>query len=63
MNLSKEKNYLLYLLAKQDYSRKQLSDKRFARAFILSEVLKLRGKKRIINTEVRDFLGQYLVKK
>ncbi|MBK2356341.1 regulatory protein RecX [Francisella hispaniensis] len=27
MSLSKEKNYLLYLLAKQDYSRKQLFDK------------------------------------
>jgi regulatory protein len=27
MSLSKEKKYLLYLLAKQDYSRKQLSEK------------------------------------
>ncbi|QLE79135.1 regulatory protein RecX [Francisella sp. Scap27] len=27
MSLSKERNYLLYLLAKQEYSRKQLSDK------------------------------------
>lgn len=80
MSLSKEKNYLLYLLAKQDYSRKQLSDKlhqrdnistdeiesllnefeknnwlsdeRFARVFVTSEVTKLRGRKRIINTAV-----------
>ena len=80
MSLSKEKNYLLYLLAKQDYSRKQLSDKlhnrdnissqqieslldefeknkwlsdeRFANVFITSELAKLRGKKRIINTAV-----------
>ena len=80
MSLSKEKNYLLYLLAKQDYSRKQLSDKlyqrenisadeiealldefeknkwlsdeRFARVFVSSEIAKLRGKKRIVNTAV-----------
>lgn len=80
MSLSKEKNYLLYLLAKQDYSRKQLSDKlcqrdnisadeikslldefekskwlsdeRFARVFVASEIAKLRGKKRIVNTAV-----------
>ncbi|KHS52183.1 RecX family transcriptional regulator, partial [Francisella tularensis subsp. holarctica] len=31
MSLSKEKNYLLYLLAKQDYSRKQLFDKLISR--------------------------------
>ena len=31
MSLSKEKNYLLYLLAKQDYSRKNLSDKLYKR--------------------------------
>ena len=80
MSLSKEKNYLLYLLAKQDYSRNQLStklhkrenitpeeiyslldvfeknkwlsDERFAEMFVESEVDKLRGKKRIINTAV-----------
>ncbi|MFV9925077.1 MAG: regulatory protein RecX [Francisella endosymbiont of Hyalomma scupense] len=80
MSLSKEKNYLLYLLAKQDYSRKQLfdkltsrdnisitevnnlldefeqnkwlSDERFARIFINSEIAKFRGKKRVINTAV-----------
>ena len=80
MSLSKEKNYLLYLLAKQDYSRKQLFDKltlrnnislieinslldefeqkrwlcdeRFAHVFISNEIVKLRGKKRIINTAV-----------
>ncbi|GAB4222371.1 MAG: regulatory protein RecX [Francisella sp.] len=80
MSLSKEKNYLLKLLSKQDYSRKQLfdklcsrnniseieinnlldffeekgwlSDKRFAEVFINSEICKLRGKKRIINTAV-----------
>lgn len=80
MSLSKEKNYLLYLLAKQDYSRKQLFDKltlrnnislieinslldefeqtgwlcdeRFADVFISNEIVKLRGKKRIINTAV-----------
>ena len=80
MSLSKERNYLLYLLAKQDYSRKQLSDKlckraniseyeilellsifeknkwlsdaRFAETFVYSEVNKLRGKKRILNTGV-----------
>ncbi|APA82145.1 regulatory protein RecX [Francisella tularensis] len=80
MSLSKEKNYLLYLLAKQDYSRKQLfdklisrdnislneinslldefeqnkwlSDERFADVFINSEIVKFRGKKRIINTAV-----------
>lgn len=80
MSLSKEKNYLLYLLAKQDYSRKQLSDKlhnrdnissdeietllnefeknnwlsdeRFARVFISSQLAKFRGKKRIINAAV-----------
>jgi regulatory protein len=80
MSLSKERNYLLYLLAKQDYSRNQLSmklhqrenitseeidnlldifeqnkwlsDERFAEIFVESEVDKLRGKKRIINTGV-----------
>ena len=80
MSLSKERSYLLYLLAKQDYSRKQLSDKlfkranisedeileilnifeknkwlsdeRFAEIFVYSEVNKLRGKKRILNTGV-----------
>ena len=80
MSLSKEKNYLLYLLAKQDYSRKQLfdkltsrdnisltevnslldefeqnkwlSDERFVRIFINSEIAKFRGKKRVINTAV-----------
>jgi regulatory protein len=80
MSLSKERNYLLYLLAKQDYSRNQLSmklhqrenitseeidnlldifeqnkwlsDERFAEVFVESEVDKLRGKKRIINTGV-----------
>ena len=80
MSLSKERSYLLYLLAKQDYSRKQLSDKlltrsnisndeiidllnvfeknkwlsdeRFAETFVYSEVNKLRGKKRILNTGV-----------
>ncbi|MDE5022971.1 regulatory protein RecX, partial [Francisella tularensis subsp. holarctica] len=31
MSLSKEKNYLLYLLANQDYSRKQLFDKLISR--------------------------------
>ncbi|MDE4969701.1 regulatory protein RecX, partial [Francisella tularensis subsp. holarctica] len=31
MSLSKEKNYLLYLLAKLDYSRKQLFDKLISR--------------------------------
>ncbi|AIT09695.1 RecX family transcriptional regulator [Candidatus Francisella endociliophora] len=92
MSLSKEKNYLLYLLAKQDYSRKQLSDKlykrdnisgddieslldefeknkwlsdeRFARVFVTSEVAKLRGKKRIINTAVyQKGLSQDLIEK
>lgn len=80
MSLSKEKNYLLYLLAKQDYSRKQLSNKlsiranisddeiitllndfeekrwfsddRFADTFVVSEINKLRGKKRILNIGV-----------
>ena len=80
MSLSKERNYLLYLLAKQDYSRHQLStrlhkrenitseeidnlldifeknkwlsDERFAEIFIFSELNKLRGKKRIINTAI-----------
>ncbi len=80
MSLSKERNYLLYILAKQDYSRYQLStklhkrenitsdeidslldvfeinkwlsDERFAQVFIESEIDKLRGKKRIINTAV-----------
>ena len=80
MSLSKERNYLLYLLAKQDYSRYQLStklhqrenitpeeidtlldvfeknkwlsDERFAEVFVASEVGKLRGQKRIINTAV-----------
>ncbi|ASG67141.1 RecX family transcriptional regulator [Francisella halioticida] len=90
MSLSKEKNYLLYLLAKQDYSRKQLfdklhnrdnissqqieslldefeknkwlSDQRFASVFITSELLKLRGKKRIINTAVyQKGLSQELI--
>ncbi|MED7819546.1 MULTISPECIES: regulatory protein RecX [unclassified Francisella] len=90
MSLSKEKNYLLYLLAKQDYSRKQLSDKlynrdnispqeieslldefeknkwlsdqRFANVFVGSELSKLRGKKRIINTAVyQKGLSQELV--
>lgn len=90
MSLSKEKSYLLYLLAKQDYSRKQLSDKlhtrdnissqeidslldefeknkwlsdqRFANVFIASELSKLRGKKRIINTAVyQKGLSQELV--
>ena len=70
----------MYLLAKQDYSRNQLSiklhkrenttpeeidnlldvfeknkwlsDERFAEVFVESEVDKLRGKKRIINTAV-----------
>ena len=37
MSLSKEKNYLLYLLAKQDYSRKQLSDKLHNRDNISSQ--------------------------
>ncbi|BCD92165.1 regulatory protein RecX [Francisella halioticida] len=90
MSLSKEKNYLLYLLAKQDYSRNQLfdklhnrdnissqqieslldefeknkwlSDQRFASVFITSELLKLRGKKRIINTAVyQKGLSQELI--
>lgn len=90
MSLSKEKNYLLYLLAKQDYSRKQLfdkltvrenissdeivtlldefekhkwlSDERFARVFIMSEIAKYRGKRRIINTAVyQKGLSQELV--
>lgn len=90
MSLSKEKNYLFYLLAKQDYSRKQLSDKlynrdnispqeieslldefennrwlsdqRFANVFVGSELSKLRGKKRIINTAVyQKGLSQELV--
>lgn len=90
MSLSKEKNYLLYLLAKQDYSRKQLSDKlttrdniscdqivalldefeknkwlsdeRFARVLIMSEIAKYRGKRRIINTAVyQKGLSQELV--
>lgn len=90
MSLSKEKNYLFYLLAKQDYSRKQLSEKlllrnnisaeqinslldefennkwlsddRFARVFILSEIAKFRGKKRIINTAVyKKGLSQQLI--
>ena len=80
MSLSKERNYLLYILAKQDYSRYQLStklhqrenitpeeidslldvfeknkwlsDERFTEVFVESEVSKLRGKKRIINTAV-----------
>jgi len=80
MSLSKETNYLLYILAKQDYSRHQLStklhsrenitseeidslldvfeknkwlsDERFAEVFVESEIGKLRGKKRIINTAV-----------
>ena len=80
MSLSKERNYLLYILAKQDYSRHQLStklhkrknitpkeinsllnifeknkwlsDERFAEVFVESEVDKLRGKRRIINTAV-----------
>ncbi|AVC43366.1 RecX family transcriptional regulator [Francisella tularensis subsp. novicida] len=39
MSLSKEKNYLLYLLAKQDYSRKQLFDKLISRGNIsLNEI-------------------------
>lgn len=92
MSLSKEKNYLLYLLAKQDYSRKQLSnklhqrenissdkinelldifeknkwlsDERFARVFIYSEINKLRGKKRIINTATyQKGLSQELIDK
>ena len=37
MSLFKEKNYLLYLLAKQDYSRKQLSDKLHNRDNISSQ--------------------------
>ncbi|KEI35058.1 regulatory protein RecX [Francisella sp. W12-1067] len=37
MSLSKERNYLLYLLAKQDYSRKQLFDKLNKRANISQE--------------------------
>ncbi|AJC48348.1 regulatory protein RecX [Allofrancisella guangzhouensis] len=37
MSLSREKNYLLCLLAKQDYSRKQLFDKLYKRANILQE--------------------------
>ncbi|MED7788992.1 regulatory protein RecX [Francisella sp. 19X1-34] len=90
MSLSKEKNYLFYLLAKQDYSRKQLSDKllsrdnissqeieslldefeknkwlsdeRFANVFITSELSKLRGRKRVINTAVyQKGLSQDLV--
>ena len=80
MSLSKERNYLLYLLAKQDYSRHQLSirlhkrenitseeidnlldifeknkwlsDERFAEIFIFSELNKLRGRKRIMNTAI-----------
>ena len=80
MSLSKEKNYLLYLLAKQDYSRKTLSDKlhsranishdeidallnefeskkwlsdeRFARIYIDTQINQYRGKKRIINIAV-----------
>ncbi|MFC4892811.1 regulatory protein RecX [Pseudofrancisella aestuarii] len=80
MSLSKERQYILYLLSKQDYSRKQLTDKlykranisnqeiedllndfenrkwlsdeRFIHSFIQSEVAKLRGKKRIVNTAI-----------
>jgi len=80
MSLSKEKNYLLYLLAKQDYSRKNLSDKlyqrgnispdeidsvlnefeknkwlsddRFARIYIESQINQYRGRKRIVSTAV-----------
>ena len=80
MSLSKERNYLLYPLTKQDYSRHQLStklhkrenitseeidsllgifeknkwlsDERFAEIFIFSELNKLRGRKRIINTAI-----------
>ena len=88
--ISKEKSYLLSLLAKQDYSSKQLSDKlhkrgnisseeietllnefqqnkwlsdqRFAENFIISEVSKLRGKKKIINTAIyQKGLSQELI--
>ncbi|APC90829.1 MULTISPECIES: regulatory protein RecX [Francisella] len=42
MSLSKEKNYLLYLLAKQDYSRKQLFDKLISRGNIpITEIISL----------------------
>lgn len=34
MSLSKERQYILYLLSKQDYSRKQLTDKLYKRANI-----------------------------
>ncbi|XSZ47186.1 regulatory protein RecX [Francisella noatunensis] len=89
MSLSKEKNYLLYLLAKQDYSRKQLFDKltarenisndeivtlldefekhkwlsddRFARVFIISEISKYRGKRRIVNRAVYQKAVNYLL--
>ncbi len=90
MSLSKEKQYLLYLLAKQDYSRKQLSEKlfkranifpdeietildefeahkwlsdeRFARVYIQSEINKFRGRKRIQNAAIyQKGLSQDLV--
>lgn len=55
MSLSKERNYLLYLLAKQDYSRKQLSNKLHQRENIspqeIDELLDLFEKNKWLSDE------------